>query len=396
MVRRMSRFAKALDRAAIERTLVRYVAIHSVNPAIDDGPGESAFATAVHDDLVAMGLDVVRDTVTSGGRDNIVAVLDGNPDGPVVMYHAHLDTVGFSGKAFAEPMVLDGMVYGRGSCDTKGSVVAMLEALRLLSDVPMHERATIMFVGGIDEEVGGTGARTLIERFSHIDMAIIGEPTSLELTTAHKGVLRFDIATIGTPAHSSRPELGHNAINAMARVLDALEVQYRPTLAAIEHPLVGSPTISVSTIRGGTALNVVPAECVISVDRRVVPGEDHEVLLAEFDELLSGVDVGGCTIERRPVFLATSGLDTPTDHPLVEALQNAKADLTGDRGIPIGVTFGSDASWFEAAGIACVVFGPGSIDQAHSDDEWVPIEEVAVCGEILAQAGLHLSQAGRR
>ena len=389
----MSQFAAALDRSAVERMLVRYVGIHSVNPAIDGGPGESLFATAVHDDLVDMGFSVIRDPITAGGRDNIVARLDGHPDGPVVMYHAHLDTVGFSGKAFAEPTVADGMVYGRGSCDTKGSVVAMVQALGLLQQVPADQRATVVFVGGIDEEVGGTGARSLTDRFPDIEMAVIGEPTSLELTTAHKGVLRFEIATIGSPAHSSRPALGKNAINAMTAVLDALDNEYRPGLDDVTHALVGHPTINVSTIAGGSSLNVVPAECVIALDRRVVPGEDHDALLAEFDELLAGVDARGCTIERRPAFLATAPLDTPVDHPVVAALQASKAALTGDGGQPVGVTFGSDASWFSPAGVDCVVFGPGSIDQAHSDLEWVPIEEVALAGEILAQTALELAAA---
>lgn len=391
----MSQFTGALDRSLIEQMLVRYVGIHSVNPALDDGPGESGFATAVHDDLVALGLDVTRDPIGAGGRDNIVARLSGNPDAPVVMYHAHLDTVGFSGKAFAEPTVADGNVYGRGACDTKGSVVAMVHALELLQDVPAGDRATIVFVGGIDEEVTGTGAVTLLDRFPDIEMAVVGEPTSLQLTTAHKGVLRFEIATIGSPAHSSVPALGRNAINAMSRVLDALDREYRPRLAAAEHALVGHPTINVSTIRGGSGLNVVPAECVIALDRRVIPGESHDTLLAEFDELLAAVDTDGCTIERRPAFLATSPLDTPADHPVVAALHASKLAVAGASGDPIGVTFGSDASWFAPAGVDCVVFGPGSIDQAHSDLEWVPIEEVAVAGEILAQTALELVDGER-
>lgn len=388
----MSIFRDQVDRREVERLVVRYVGIHSVNPSIDDGPGEAALANAFIEDLARLGIDARRDPVGPGGRDNVIARLEGAPDRPVVMYQAHLDTVGLSGKAQANAIVEGGMVHGRGSCDTKGSLTAIVLALDLLQRVDPSERATVVAVGGIDEEVTGTGASKLVESLGAVDMAVIGEPTGLELVTAHKGVLRFEIAMGGTPAHSSKPHLGHNAIEAMTGVLDALADDYAPTLAAIEHPLVGQPTINVSTIRGGTALNVVPAECVIAIDRRVVPGEAHEEILAAVDELLQGVDTKGCVLERRPHFLATAPIDTALDHPLVGALGRAREAIVGQPSSPKGVTFGSDASIFDPAGIPCVVFGPGSIDQAHSDDEWVSIEETAQAAEILAQVAFDLGQ----
>ena len=384
-----SRFLGRADRARVERLLLRYVGTHSVNPAFDRGPGESALAGLLLADLRADGFAAVREAVHPGGRDNIVVTLPGRDGAPVVMFHAHLDTVGLSGKATTESLSSGGNVYGRGACDTKGSLVAMVESLRLLRAIDPAERATVVMVGGIDEEVSGTGAQALVDAHPEIEMAVVGEPTGLEVATAHKGVIRFEIATVGVPAHSSKPHLGRNAILAMSRVLDALENEYIPALDPEGHHLAGPATLTVATIRGGTGLNVVPAECVIGVDRRVIPGEVHDDLLSELDELLGRVD--DVHMERRDPFLITSALDTPPDAPVVQALIDAREQVTGHRAEPIGVTYGTDASCFDPAGIRCVIFGPGSIDQAHSDEEWVGIEETALAAEILAQTAVELA-----
>ena len=383
-----SEFHGQADRTRVERLLIRYVGTHSVNPAVDGGAGEADLASLLFSDLRDWGFDPAREPVHPGGRDNVIATLPGREGSPTVMFHAHLDTVGLSGKATADALSTGGNVYGRGACDTKGSLVAMVESLRLLESVDVAERATVMLVGGIDEEVGGTGAQQLAAAHPEIEMAVIGEPTSLDIATAHKGVLRFDIATTGIPAHSSKPHLGRNAIYAMARVLDLLQTHYLTSLDPAGHPLAGPATLAVTTIRGGSGFNVVPAECVIGLDRRVIPGENHEELLDEFDSLLAGLDV---TLERRDPFLMTAPLDTPVTDPVVQALKQAREEATGREADPIGVTYGTDASAFAPAGISCVVFGPGSIDQAHSDEEWVGIEETAIAAEILAQTALHLA-----
>lgn len=386
-----SRFKNRADRSRVERLLLRYVGTRSVNPAIDGGRGEAALAELLFSDLQSEGFDPVRERVHPGGRDNVVATLRGREGAPVVMFHAHLDTVGPSGKATAEPISSGGNIYGRGACDTKGSLVSMVESVRLLRAVDPSERATVVLVGGIDEEVAGTGAEALAGVHTEIEMAVVGEPTGLEIATAHKGVIRFEIATGGVPAHSSKPHLGRNAIYAMARVLDALERDYIPALDPEGHRLVGPATLAVTTIKGGSGMNVVPAECVIGLDRRVIPGEDSDVLLSEFDRLLDSLE--GVHVERREPFLVTAALDTPADSPVVRALIRSREAVLGDRAEPIGVTYGTDASCFGPAGISCVVFGPGSIDQAHSDEEWVGIEETALGAEILAQAAVDLARA---
>lgn len=378
------------NRVRIEALLLRYVGIHSVNPAIDNGPGEGALGRALEEDLRSLDLNVIRQAVHPPDRDNVIARLSGAPGSPELLFEAHLDTVGLSGKAEAHPVVSGNLVHGRGACDTKGSLVAMVEAMRLLAMIPAGQRCSVTLAGTIDEEVAGTGAERLVGTEADYHLAIVGEPTGLELAVAHKGVLRFEIVTHGSPAHSSKPHLGVNAIEAMATVVAAIRDEYAPSLAEIVHPLVGSPTISQSTIRGGTGENVVPAECVLSVDRRVVPGETHRTVLEDIDRVLTAINIPGARIQRREPRLATAALDTPTDHLLVSAMQKARAAVLGNPGQPVGMAYGTDGSFFGPAGIPCVVFGPGSIDQAHSDDEWVGIEETARAAEILARTSMNL------
>ena len=387
----MSRFQGVADRSRVQSLLERFVSIHSVNPALDGGPGEAELASALFDYFQEEGLNPRRQTVHPGGRDNILVSLEGAAHGPLVMWQAHLDTVTPSGKAWPQAVVEGGRVHGRGACDTKGSLVAMVEAFHMVRELDPAERTSILLVGGIDEEVSGTGAMALCEERSDIDMAIVGEPTGLELATAHKGVLRFEIETVGSPSHSSKPHLGVNAIHHMSRVLDALENQYIPTLAEISHPLVGNPTINTSLIRGGTALNIVPAQCVISMDRRVNPGEDSQEILADIEELLAGLAEGGIETRLHKSTLDMGPLDTPVDHPLVTVLQTARRLILGDPGQPIGVPYGTDGAWFAPKGIPSVIFGPGSIDQAHSDEEWVEIEDTALAAEIIAETAVLLA-----
>lgn len=380
----------SVSRKEVEDRLLRFVNVHSVNPGIDGGSGEVELANELESDLRELGIEADRQPVAENGRDNIIGWLFGAEGSPVVMFEAHLDTVGLSGAATTDART-DGLrVFGRGACDTKGSLVAMLEAVKLLSAVDADQRPTIAMVGTIDEEYAGTGAQTLIERAEDFDMAVVGEPTGLHVATAHKGVLRFEIATRGVPAHSSKPHLGRNAIIDMASVLQRLEDVCVPELRRVEHPLVGSPTLNVSTIRGGTAQNVVPAECVISIDRRVNPGEDHDTVLEDIDAVLESLREGGVDVVTSAPTLVTAALDTPSDHPLVVALGAGRAAVLGHAGEPMGMTFGTDASFFGPAGIPSVIFGPGNIDQAHSDDEWVEIDEVAQGAEILARAMLAL------
>jgi acetylornithine deacetylase len=211
----------------------------------------------------------------------------------------------------------------------------------------------------MDEEHSFRGVVRLCEGL-RADAAVVSEPTSLRAVVATKGVLRWRIVTRGKAAHSSKPHLGVNAIYGMARVLAALEEE-NERLAAVRHPLVGSGTLSVGLIGGGTQVNVVPERCWIEVDRRLIPGEDPDKVFAEYRERL-GVDFEPPSISDIP-------LDTAPD----STIARVACAMLGTP--PEGVPYGSDASKLSRAGIPSIVLGPGSIDQAHTADEWVALDE---------------------
>jgi acetylornithine deacetylase/succinyl-diaminopimelate desuccinylase-like protein len=340
--------------------------------------------------LETLGLVPIRQKV-DGARSNVVAVLEGNA-GPVVAFEAHMDTVPTSGSAQARAERRDGRIHGRGACDTKGSLVAMLEALRLLGAVPAKARCTVVFAATIDEEAGVTGIRHFVSENPGITLAVVGEPTGLANAIAHKGLVRFRVRTLGSPAHASRPELGVNAVYAMAPVLEALQRDVLPRLATVEHPLLGHPTMAVTSITGGVAENVVPAECTIGIDRRLNPGEDVTTALSEVDAALDGPRGLGVHVVRDEPWFILPPLNTEKDHPLVLAMAKARRRVIAADDDVIGMPYGSNASWLSAAGVPAVVFGPGSIDNAHSDDEWVEIADVVRAAQVLAELACILGE----
>jgi acetylornithine deacetylase len=171
----------------------------------------------------------------------------------------------------------------------------------------------------------------------------------------------------------------------MAPVLEALQGNLMPHLSAAEHPLVGRPTIAVTTIAGGVSENVVPPECTIGLDRRLNPGEDASEALGAVDAVLAPLIARGIRIVRDEPWFTLPPLNTVSDHPLVRALTEARGRLLVDPGGVIGMPYGSNASWLSGAGIPSVVFGPGSIDRAHTDDEWVEVGDVVRASQVLAE-----------
>jgi acetylornithine deacetylase/succinyl-diaminopimelate desuccinylase-like protein len=373
----------------VEQLLVRAVDISSVNAQLG-GPGEAVLAEMVHKHLIGLGLSAVRQEI-DGNRANIVAVLEGSP-APVLAFEAHMDTVATSGAAQARAVRLDGRIHGRGACDTKGSLVAMLEALRLLQAMPPKSRCTVVFAATVDEEAGTVGVHHLLKDNPRLQLAVVGEPTGLASAIAHKGLLRFRIRALGSPAHASQPQLGVNAIYAIGPVLDALQRDVIPGFADVQHPLTGHPTMAVTTINGGVAENVVPGLCTIGIDRRLNPGETAEAALGAVDAALSGPWAQGVQVVRDEPWLTMPPLNTPPEHPLVTAMAEARRRVLGVTDSAIGMPYGSNASWFSAAGVPAIVFGPGDISHAHSDDEWVELADVVRAAEVLAELACILAE----
>jgi acetylornithine deacetylase/succinyl-diaminopimelate desuccinylase-like protein len=289
-----------------------------------------------------------------------------------VLLAPHLDTVAGEGidASFFTPRLKDGKLHGRGACDTKGCVAAMFAALSSLARGPKRPANTeIILAGLLDEENGQAGSRALVSRRFKADLAVVGEPTRLQVVTAHKGNIWLKIETLGKAAHGARPELGQNAVLAAAKVVQLLETEYAQALALRRHPLLGRATISVGTIKGGTQPNIVPDQCMITADRRILPGETERRVKREVAELLArhGIKATIGSTKNAPC----APMETDPALPLARALMKAAGVNK-----PAGVDYFCDASVLSHGGIPSVVFGPGDIAQAHTRDEWIALRSL--------------------
>jgi acetylornithine deacetylase/succinyl-diaminopimelate desuccinylase-like protein len=354
-----------------EKLLGELVALPSVNPAFlpagHRDAGESRVADFLGATAAQAGLDVDFQKVARG-RSNVIARLA--PSGVIkhrILLAPHMDTVG--AEQFS-PRVINGRLHGRGACDTKGSIAAMLTALMALSrsgERPMQTE--IIFAGLVDEENVQIGSRALAASGLRADLAIVGEPTRLKIITAHKGSVWLRIETRGKAAHGSCPELGKNAVHEMARIVDLLETDYAKQLSQRRHPLLGRATISVGSICGGTQPNIVPASCIASADRRTLPGESEREVCGEIRRLLRRHGLSAIVNSEKPAICGP--METDARLPLVQSLLK----LAGQRN-PAGVNYFCDAAVLAHAGIPSVVFGPGDIAQAHTADEWIELKSV--------------------
>ena len=362
----------------VEQLLSDLVAIPSMNPMgehpLGNGFGEAEMANYVEAFFRKHSIPCERQNVLPG-RQNVVGLLGGREKDAIVL-EAHMDTVlgeNMDIEPF-KPDIKDGKLYGRGSCDTKASLAAMLLALKTAADRGNLERS-VCLAATADEELKFTGVLRLIELGLNAQMAVVGEPTELNIVVAHKGCLRWEIETRGVSAHSCKPDEGENAIYRMAPVLQALD-RYASTLAQEPgHPLAGGKTLSVGIIKGGQTVNTIPDRCTIQIDRRTLPDEDG---MEAYDVALRflGSELGdGSTWEALPPFVNSPGLDVDPNAQVVRQLRSACLRVSLDPEIQ-GVAYGTDASKLHQAGIPSIVFGPGDIRQAHSATEFVELRQV--------------------
>ncbi len=356
-------------------TLGELVRINSVNPAYEGGPGEGEIAAWVKGFFSQRGIEVWEQEVFPG-RPNVIARLPGRDASRRVILEAHTDTVSVRGMTIPpfEPRVEDGKMNGRGACDTKGGLAAMMHAMAALH-AEGGPSCEVWLAAVVDEEYSYRGVVKLCEGLE-ADAALVAEPTGLRAVIASKGVLRWRIRVEGKAAHSGKPHLGVNAINHMARVVLALEEDHQ-RLTAHEHPLLGPPTCNVGVIQGGVQVNFVPAECVIEIDRRLLPGETTAAVLAHYEALLEGLMRRHPTLKAvtEPPLLTDEALETPADSPPARLASSVLAEMGLD-GTLCGVPFGSDASKLSRQGIPSLVIGPGSIDRAHAAVEYVELDQV--------------------
>jgi len=360
---------------SLEELLAQMVSFDTVNPHFGGRPaGEEALAAHLEKLARGWGLATRRATVEGSVVSNLIVTCEPVPGGEWLLFESHLDTVSTEGMTVASlgGRIEGGRMYGRGACDTKGSGAAMLWALREYArDARRPRNAGLVFA--VDEEARMTGAQAfarkeLKEFLPKLRGVIVGEPTMLRPIVAHNGVIRWKTTTRGRAAHSSDPSKGVSAISAMLRVMETLESKYVPSVTR-SHPMTGRAAASVNVIRGGTAVNIIPAACEIECDRRTVPGETAEQVLRERDEALAGH-----TVEHDALYVVPA-LDDAVGREfhrwISPVLERHGCDAT-----PRGAPYVTDASHYAAAGAPTIVLGPGDLAQAHTKDEWVALEQL--------------------
>jgi acetylornithine deacetylase/succinyl-diaminopimelate desuccinylase family protein len=372
---------------ATHQTLADMIRINSINAFYQDGPGESAMARYIQDFFHTRGIPTIQQLVFPANgntpeRANVIAKLPGLDPHRRLILEAHMDTVSVQGMSIDpfDPIVQLGNMHGRGACDTKGGLAAMMHAIADLKASGIKPACEVWLAAVVDEEYSFQGVLKLCEELrkdpTMTASAIVAEPTDLRVAIASKGVLRWRIHAIGLSAHSSQVHLGRNAITHMARVVLAIE-QEQSRLQLHSHPLLGTASINVGRIDGGVQVNFVPDACAIEIDRRMLPGESTVEILGVVQKILDQLQNENPAMKFRmePPMLVDEPWTADVSHASVSISSQVLQSIGLDPQ-PIGVSFGSDASKLERAGIATVIFGPGSIDRAHTANEYVPLEQV--------------------
>ncbi len=315
-------------------------------------------------------------------RSQVVARLRGAGGAPGLLFSGHVDVVPPGSVPWTVPPfggeIRDGRLYGRGSCDMKGGVAALVEAAGELARSGERLRGDLILAITADEERNCLGVDELVREplFEGLGSVLIAEPTSLELYVAEKGAFWLEVRFLGKTAHGSMPHLGANAVSAMAEFLHRWEESY-PSQAP-DHPILGTPTLNVGLVQGGVKVNVVPDQCTAQLDMRTVPPMEHaalrrqaEVLLADVCRRRGGVRAELTVLSDRPP------VSCPEDSALARSLAGAVREIAGVDPRPRGVPYCTEACvWVPHLGIPAVICGPGSAGMAHQPDEFTPVAEL--------------------
>jgi succinyl-diaminopimelate desuccinylase len=361
------------DAGRVVDLLERLVAIDTQNP-----PGREAEAAGLlATELEGMGF-ATEIRPLAEGRANIVARLDNGP-GPCFAFNSHMDTVPVGVGWTSAPLRLterNGRLFARGACDAKGPIASMVEAGRLLSARRDAWRGALLLAFVADEEIDGGGSKALVKQQPKADLVVVGEPTNNAVCAAHKGCLRPLIRAKGHAAHSGRPELGVNAIMAAGHLMSLFD-EHDQELRTRNHPLVGHASLTVTRIAGGIGDNIVPDNCEMVLDLRLLPGETLDDALSNLHALLALAKRDyGVEAELAAIRAMAGPAETPVADPLVlEAVA-----ISRRHGVafpqPGGLTGGCDLVHFRDAGAVGIVLGPGSLDVAHQPDEYVPRDDL--------------------
>ncbi len=365
--------------------LTDLIAIPSVNPGSRTGAdppgGEAEIIAYIEDRLTRAGIACQRQPVAEG-RENLIAIIEGRSK-PTILLESHTDTVGTANMTIPpfSPQVKDGRVYGRGACDTKASVAAMLTAMEHLAGNGIPDRSCL-WAATVDEEYLFQGITKFVEEGPPLPVvgAVVGEPTNLNTVIRHKGRVWLEVRAFGKAAHSSHPEQGDNSIYHASSLIQAFEQYGKQLAATAADSAVGPATCAVTVVRGGDVINIIPDSCLLRLDRRVLPGEQPADVLAELKGIAQETAGDSFSCETEAILLDPPlNLDAQT--PFIRRCEQVSQSIRPQVKVT-GCAFSTHASRLGAIGIPAVVLGPGDIAEAHSADEWVNIEQLEQAAEI--------------
>jgi len=354
--------------ADVVSLLQHLVRIPSVNPENAPGTeltGEAEIANFLTGWLEGLGATVIQEEIRPG-RPNLIARFAPMDGRPRILLGPHLDTVGVGGMTI-EPfggVIRDGRIWGRGASDTKGPMAAMLWALRQTRELQKTSPVAIDFVAFMGEESNQWGSKDFAKNHGHeYTFALVGEPTSMEVVHVTKGSLWTTLKATGKAAHSSQPHRGENAILKLIRAIDTLDHHLGSKLASFDHPVLGHSTLNVGVIQGGSRPNIVPDAATAVIDIRITPSlAAAGGALQLLQETISSFDLPIDIVNPHE----NPPMETAADHPVIKALLETGSTLAG-------APWFSDAAHLSDGGVPSICIGPGSIDQAHTIDEFIDI-----------------------
>ena len=382
-------FVKEAEVVKFCQELVR---IKSVNPPGDELQAAEYVASVLK--KIGLEVELIKHSPT---RASVLARLKSSRKKPGLLYNGHLDTVPVgSEKWIHEPFgadVSEGKIWGRGTADMKGGLAVLMVAAKALAEARMPLQGDLIIAATAGEEADSLGATAVAARpdLGPVQAVVIPEPSYNDIYVAEKGAFWLELTTQGKTAHGSMPEMGRNAIMMMVTLISELGKMSFPYK---EHPLLGGFTQSINTITGGVKTNVVPDNCVVTVDMRTVPGQDHRAILRQVEDLIADLS------RRIPDFKASvkvtndrAPVETSPDEPVVQSFADIVAEVAGERPVPKGVRYYTDAVAFVPVLKApMIICGPGDAKLAHQPNEHVEISKLVQAAKIYTLAAAKLLQ----
>ena len=355
----------------------KMVQIDTQNP-----PGkEKDFAVFIEPMLKSMGLETSVFEFKKG-RPDVVAVYRIGESKKAIIFDGHMDTVPFGDLSTwsVDPLsgtVKEGKLFGRGSADMKGSIAAYVYALKTLINSGIKLNGNITLILTSDEEASTMETKYVLEKGYHATFGIVGEPSNLQVHTAHKGFARWKLTTYGKSAHSSTPDNGVNAIYKMAKAVTKLEEMAENASRQKAHPLLGPPTFSVGIIKGGTRDNVVPDTCEVTIERRLLPGEKPDIVEKQINDTLSLITSKDPQFKYNlSLYHWLSGAETPPTAPVVSLAKNAVQDIVGQEVKIEGFAATTEMVHLTNVGIPSIILGCGHVKQTHIANEYVLTQQI--------------------